>query len=143
MLTSDSQQYYAALIKLHQIFAWNQAESNLSRIESRIEHKHLQHLAEASQSVCSNHAVQIARIFEIQQSRFDVFFITLPSLQAALTAAGALMDAICQANDAVQRDLSVGHLKGLFHTFTAMTTAYQPAETMIKAIQSFLEGSAS
>lgn len=92
-----------------------------------------------SQSVCSNYAVQISRIFNVQESRFDSFFAILPGLQTALMAAGTLMDGIIQISEPAQRDLSIRHLNILLHALTAMSAAYQPAEIMVKAIQSFLE----
>jgi hypothetical protein len=107
--------------------------------DSGIKNSHLQHLATISQSICSDNALQIARIFDIQKLRFDISFVTLPGVQTASMASGTLMDGIFQTSESAQRDLSVRHLKALSHALTAMATAYQPVEIMVKAIQNFLE----
>lgn len=121
------------------MLAMDRTKPNPVEDESRIENSHMQYLADTSRSVCCSSAVQIARSFDIQRTRFDLSFIVLPSLQAALTAADTLMDGISHANKSVHRDLYVRHLQVLFHALSATRTFHQPAETMIKAIESFIK----
>jgi hypothetical protein len=60
-------------------------------------------------------------------------------MQAAAVAARALMDAAVHITEPAQSGQALHYLRILEHDITAMISAYQPAELVVKEIQSFLD----
>lgn len=140
-LTMDSQQYNAAMIRLHQSFTCYPSQKTGSRADAPSEEAHLKHLIAISQSVCSRHAKQIVHLLDAQQSRFGHVVALLPGLQTAVTAAGALMDGITQTRDIAQREPSIRSLKVLLQILSASTATCKPARTLGDMILTFLDRS--
>ncbi|KAK5037076.1 hypothetical protein LTR13_004881 [Exophiala sideris] len=135
------QQYNAAMIRLHQSFSCHRSHKTGPVAVAPSGTAHLGHLTAISQTVCSRHAKQIVHMLDAQESRFGHAVALLPGLQAAATAAGALMDAIAQTTEPAQREPSSRSLKVLLRILSASAGTCKPAGALADMILNFLNRS--
>ncbi|KAF2404514.1 hypothetical protein EJ06DRAFT_207395 [Trichodelitschia bisporula] len=125
------QQYHAALILLHRPFAMYEDTSD-SHEESNSPDNHFSAL---SRTVCTKHAIRVARIFWQHRQRFDTRRIFVTGLQHAGTAATALVAALAFLKDATDRSNNMQYLECLTAALQDMAYTYQPAERMFLVLQ--------
>lgn len=129
------QQYHAALILLHRPFAMYEEPSGS---DSEDGHSPDNHFSALSRTVCTKHAIRVARIFWQHRQRFDTKQICVTGLQHAGTAATALVAALAFIKDANDRNNNMQYLECLSASLQDMSQTYQPAERMFLVIQAVL-----
>ncbi|KAF2430447.1 hypothetical protein EJ08DRAFT_243853 [Tothia fuscella] len=134
------QQYHAALILLHRPFALYEEPSGS---DSEDHNSPDNHFSALSRTVCTKHAIRVARIFWQHRQRFDNKQIFVTGLQHAGTAATALVAALAFIKDANDRHNNMQYLECLSAALQDMAQTYQPAERMflvLKAVLAELRG---
>ncbi|KAE9991079.1 hypothetical protein EG327_000551 [Venturia inaequalis] len=129
------QQYHAALILLHRPFAMYEEPSGSDSEDS---HSPDNHFSALSRTVCTKHAIRVARIFWQHRQRFDTKQICVTGLQHAGTAATALVAALAYIKDANDRNDNMQYLECLSASLQDMSQTYQPAERMFLVLQAVL-----
>ncbi|QDS70192.1 hypothetical protein FKW77_006514 [Venturia effusa] len=129
------QQYHAALILLHRPFAMYEEPSGPDSEDS---HSPDNHFSALSRTVCTKHAIRVARIFWQHRQRFDTKQICVTGLQHAGTAATALVAALAFIKDANDRNNNMQYLECLSASLQDMSQTYQPAERMFLVLQAVL-----
>jgi hypothetical protein len=129
------QQYHAALILLHRPFAMYEEPSGSDSEDS---HSPDNHFSALSRTVCTKHAIRVARIFWQHRQRFDTKQICVTGLQHAGTAATALVAALAFIKDANDRHNNMQYLECLSASLQDMSQTYQPAERMFLVLQAVL-----
>ncbi|KAF2815741.1 uncharacterized protein BDZ99DRAFT_565677 [Mytilinidion resinicola] len=128
------QQYHSALILLHRPFAMyedsQQADDEASGPDS--------HFSALSRTVCTKHAIRVARIFWQHRQRFDTKQIFVTGMQHAGTAATALVAALAFIKDPVDRANNMQYLECLSAALQDMACTFQPAERMSVVLQAVM-----
>lgn len=132
------QQYHASLILLHRPFAlYEDQASNDSQPGPE------DHFSALSRTVCTKHAIRVARIYWQHRQRFDTKQIFITGMQHAGTAATALVAALAFIKDPNDRANNMQYLECLSAALTDMAYTYQPAERMsivLRAVMVELRG---
>jgi Fungal specific transcription factor domain len=131
------QQYHCTMILLHRPFAlYDDATSNA---ESDSEGSELDtHFSALSRTLCTKHAVRVARIFWQHRQRFDTRHIFVTGLQHAGTAAIALVAALAYIKDRSSRAANMQYLECLAAALHDMTETYHPAERMSMVLEAVM-----
>lgn len=137
------QQYSATLILLHRPFAryTNQPADQIPSGESSEDDSDTlagsakaldptNHFSALSRTICTQHAVRIAKIFWQHRQRFDTRQIFVTGLQHAGTAATALVAALAYVKDRSTRNNNMQYLECLAAALQDMSHTYVPAEKM-------------
>ncbi|KAF2677369.1 hypothetical protein K458DRAFT_481428 [Lentithecium fluviatile CBS 122367] len=119
------QQYHASLILLHRPFAMYEDQSQGYEGNGPDDH-----FSALSRTVCTKHAIRVARIFWQHRQRFDTKQIFVTGLQHAGTAATALVAALAFIKDPNDRNNNMQYLECLSAALQDMALTYQPAERM-------------
>ncbi|KEF53682.1 uncharacterized protein A1O9_10082 [Exophiala aquamarina CBS 119918] len=138
------QQYSATMILLHRPFARyddpNAAQSGSGESSEDdsdtgkiVNPTH--HFSALSRTVCTQHAVRIARIFWQHRQRFDTKQIFVTGLQHAGTAATALVAALAFMKDRSTRNNNMQYLECLAAALQDMSQTYVPAEKMSNVLE--------
>jgi hypothetical protein len=125
------QQYHAALILLHRPFAMYE-EPGSDGQESQVPDNHFSAL---SRTVCTKHAIRVARIFWQHRQRFETRHCFITGLQHAGTAATALVAALAYIKDSNDRDNNMQYLDCLTSALQDLAYTYHPAERMFLVLQ--------
>lgn len=131
------QQYHAALILLHRPFAMYEEPAGSDSDDSTGGGPD-NHFSALSRTVCTKHAIRVARIFWQHRQRFDTRQIFVTGLQHAGTAATALVAALAFLKDACDRNNNMQYLECLSAALQDMAYTYQPAERMFIVLQAVL-----
>ncbi|KAH7561625.1 hypothetical protein BM1_02729 [Bipolaris maydis] len=130
------QQYHSSLILLHRPFAlYDDQASNENEPDD--------HFSTLSRTVCTKHAIRVARIYWQHRQRFDTKQIFITGMQHAGTAATALVAALAFIKDPVSRANNMQYLECLAAALSDMAYTYQPAErmsTVLRAVMVELRG---
>ncbi|KAK4195274.1 fungal-specific transcription factor domain-containing protein [Triangularia verruculosa] len=94
--------------------------------------------ASLSRSMCTQHAVRVARIFWQQRQRFDGTKIGLEAIQQAGTAALALMAALAHKSAELDHQSNLKYLQVVSAAIYDMSHAYQPASRMYSLLKTML-----
>jgi hypothetical protein len=125
------QQYHAALILLHRPFAMYEEPSSDGQ-EGQVSDNHFSAL---SRTVCTKHAIRVARIFWQHRQRFETRHCFITGLQHAGTAATALVAALAYIKDSNDRHNNMQYLDCLTSALQDLAYTYQPAERMFLVMQ--------
>lgn len=138
------QQYSATMILLHRPFARyddptavQPANSDSSEDDSdtgKIANP-TNHFSALSRTICTQHAVRIARIFWQHRQRFDTRQIFVTGLQHAGTAATALVAALAFMKDRSTRHNNMQYLECLTAALKDMSHTYVPAQRMSNVLE--------
>ncbi|RVX71598.1 hypothetical protein B0A52_03782 [Exophiala mesophila] len=133
------QQYHVAMILLHRPFARYDeiqpvADGNMEDYEPQPN----MHMSSMSRSICTQHAVRVARIFWQHRQRFDTRHIFVTGMQHAGTAAIALIAALASLKDSSSRDANMHYLECLAAALQDMSETFQPAELMSTVLQAVI-----
>ncbi|KAF2186726.1 hypothetical protein K469DRAFT_630689 [Zopfia rhizophila CBS 207.26] len=120
------QQYHSSLILLHRPFAMYEDHGHQSYESNGPD----DHFSALSRTVCTKHAIRVARIFWQHRQRFDTKQIFVTGLQHAGTAATALVAALAFIKDPNDRNNNMQYLECLSAALQDMAYTYQPAERM-------------
>jgi len=138
------QQYSATMILLHRPFAryddpnavlTGSAESSEDDSDTGKIVNPTNHFSALSRTVCTQHAVRIARIFWQHRQRFDTKQIFVTGLQHAGTAATALVAALAFMKDRSTRNNNMQYLECLTAALQDMSQTYVPAEKMSNVLE--------
>lgn len=99
---------------------------------------HHDNRASMSRSMCTQHAIRIARIFWHHRQRFDGKRVVLTSIQHAGTAALALMAALAHKSAELDHHSNLRYLQVLSTAIYEMSHLYQPAARMYQLLKSML-----
>lgn len=94
--------------------------------------------ASLSRSMCTQHAVRVARIFWQQRQRFDGTKMGLEAIQQAGTAALALMAALAHKSAELDHQSNLKYLQVVSAAIYDMSHAYQPASRMYSLLKTML-----
>ena len=131
------QQYHCTMILLHRPFALY--DDATSPAESDSDGSELDtHFSALSRTLCTRHAVRVARIFWQHRQRFDTRYIFVTGLQHAGTAAIALVAALAYIKDRSSRAANMQYLECLAAALRDMTETYHPAERMSTVLEAVL-----
>ncbi|KAF2465280.1 uncharacterized protein BDR25DRAFT_239858 [Lindgomyces ingoldianus] len=133
------QQYHSSLILLHRPFAMYEDHGHQNYEGSGPD----DHFSALSRTVCTKHAIRVARIFWQHRQRFDTRQIFITGLQHAGTAATALVAALAFIKDPADRSNNMQYLECLSAALQDMAYTYQPAErmsTVLRAVMVELRG---
>jgi hypothetical protein len=133
------QQYHASLILLHRPFALYEDQSANGDQSNGPD----DHFSTLSRTVCTKHAIRVARIYWQHRQRFDTKQIFVTGMQHAGTAATALVAALAFIKDADDRNNNMQYLECLSAALSDMAHTYQPAERMsvvLRAVMVELRG---
>ncbi|KAF1982586.1 hypothetical protein K402DRAFT_424510 [Aulographum hederae CBS 113979] len=120
------QQYHSALILLHRPFAkYGESSGSDSGEESNDTYT-----SALSRTVCTKHAIRVARIFWQHRQKFDTKRIFVTGMQHAGTAATALVAGLAHLHDPTARNNNMQYLECLSAALADMSHTYQPAEQM-------------
>ncbi|KAF2440096.1 hypothetical protein P171DRAFT_489873 [Karstenula rhodostoma CBS 690.94] len=128
------QQYHSSLILLHRPFALYDDQSNQGYEGSGPD----DHFSALSRTVCTKHAIRVARIFWQHRQRFDTKQIFVTGLQHAGTAATALVAALAFIKDPNDRNNNMQYLECLSAALNDMAVTYQPAERMAVVLRAVM-----
>ncbi|KAH7121057.1 fungal-specific transcription factor domain-containing protein [Dendryphion nanum] len=134
------QQYHSSLILLHRPFAMYEDQTPQGYEGSGPD----DHFSALSRTVCTKHAIRVARIFWQHRQRFDTRQIFVTGLQHAGTAATALVAALAFIKDPNDRNNNMQYLECLSAALQDMGLTYQPASRMsvvLRAVVIELRGS--
>ncbi|KAK1676595.1 fungal-specific transcription factor domain-containing protein [Colletotrichum godetiae] len=92
----------------------------------------------SSRSICSFHAIRVARVFWQHRQRFDGTKIFITGIQHAGTAAIALIAALAYHRCESDRRTYLGYLEILASAISDMSQAYQPAARMDNLLKAVL-----
>ncbi|KAK1703732.1 fungal-specific transcription factor domain-containing protein [Colletotrichum lupini] len=92
----------------------------------------------SSRSICSFHAIRVARIFWQHRQRFDGTKIFITGIQHAGTAAIALIAALAYHRCESDRRTYLGYLEILASAISDMSQVYQPAARMDNLLKAVL-----
>ncbi|EOA86669.1 uncharacterized protein SETTUDRAFT_87447 [Exserohilum turcica Et28A] len=125
------QQYHTSLILLHRPFALydDQASNDIGPDD---------HFSALSRTVCTKHAIRVARIYWQHRQRFDTKRIFVTGMQHAGTAATALVAALAYIKDPVSRANNMQYLECLSAALSDMAFTYQPAESMSTVLRAVM-----
>ncbi|CAI6334841.1 unnamed protein product [Periconia digitata] len=135
------QQYHSSLILLHRPFALY--EDQPSQGQENGGNGPDDHFSALSRTVCTKHAIRVAKVFWQHRQRFDTKQIFVTGLQHAGTAATALVAALAFIKDPNDRNNNMQYLECLSAALTDMGQTYQPAERMsvvLRAVMVELRG---
>ncbi|KAF1978720.1 hypothetical protein BU23DRAFT_563628 [Bimuria novae-zelandiae CBS 107.79] len=133
------QQYHSSLILLHRPFAMYDDQSSQGYEGNGPD----DHFSRLSRTVCTKHAIRVARIFWQHRQRFDTKQIFVTGLQHAGTAATALVAALAFIKNETDRNNNMQYLECLSAALNDMAVTYQPAERMaivLRAVMIELRG---
>lgn len=136
------QQYHVAMILLHRPFArygevqvsTDTGHGNTGEYEPQLN----SHLSLMSRTICTQHAVRVARIFWHHRQKFETKHIFVTGLQHAGTAATALIAALASLTDSASRDANMHHLECLAAALGDMAETYLPAKRMSAVLEAVL-----
>ncbi|KAK5048536.1 hypothetical protein LTR84_005627 [Exophiala bonariae] len=141
------QQYSATMILLHRPFARyddpntaqsssgdnSEDDSDTGKVANPANH-----FSALSRTICTQHAVRIARIFWQHRQRFDTKQICVTGLQHAGTAATALVAALAFMKDRSTRNNNMQYLECLAAALQDMSHTYVPAEKMSNVLEAVI-----
>jgi len=141
------QQYSATMILLHRPFARyddpntaqsgsgdsSEDDSDTGKVANPTNH-----FSALSRTICTQHAVRIARIFWQHRQRFDTKQICVTGLQHAGTAATALVAALAFMKARSTRNNNMQYLECLAAALQDMSHTYVPAEKMSNVLEAVL-----
>ncbi|KAH7377335.1 fungal-specific transcription factor domain-containing protein [Pyrenochaeta sp. MPI-SDFR-AT-0127] len=133
------QQYHASLILLHRPFALYEDQAGNESGGAGPD----DHFSALSRTVCTKHAIRVARIYWQHRQRFDTKQIFITGMQHAGTAATALVAALAFIKDPNDRNNNMQYLECLSAALSDMAATYQPAECMsvvLRAVMVELRG---
>ncbi|KAL1596474.1 hypothetical protein SLS60_009120 [Paraconiothyrium brasiliense] len=128
------QQYHSSLILLHRPFAMYDDQSSQDYEGNGPD----DHFSALSRTVCTKHAIRVARIFWQHRQRFDTKQIFVTGLQHAGTAATALVAALAFIKDPNDRNNNMQYLECLSAALNDMAVTYQPAERMAVVLRAVM-----
>ena len=96
------------------------------------------HFSALSRTLCTKHAVRVARIFWQHRQRFETRYIFVTGLQHAGTAAIALVAALAYIKDRSSRAANMQYLECLAAALHDMTETYHPAERMSTVLEAVM-----
>ncbi|KAL2268432.1 hypothetical protein VTJ83DRAFT_3278 [Remersonia thermophila] len=99
---------------------------------------HQDNRASMSRSMCTQHAIRIARIFWHHRQRFDARRVPLAATQHAGTAALALMAALAHKSAELDHQSNLRYLQVLSAAIYDMSHLYQPAASMYQLLKAML-----
>lgn len=99
---------------------------------------HQDNRASLSRSMCTQHAIRVARIFWHHRQRFDGRKIGMSAVQHAGTAALALMAALAHKSAELDHHSNLRYLQVLSAAIYDMSHAYQPAARMYHLLKTML-----
>ncbi|KAL2024939.1 hypothetical protein VTK56DRAFT_3638 [Thermocarpiscus australiensis] len=99
---------------------------------------HHNNRASLSRSMCTQHAVGVARIFWHHRQRFDGRRIDLSAIQHAGTAAIALMAALAHKSAELDHHSNLRYLQVISSAIYDMSHSYQPAARMYHLLRTLL-----
>jgi hypothetical protein len=138
------QQYSATMILLHRPFARyddpnsvqaNNSDSSEDDSDTGKIANPTNHFSALSRTICTQHAVRIARIFWQHRQRFDTRQIFVTGLQHAGTAATALVAALAFMKDRSTRNNNMQYLECLTAALKDMSYTYVPAQRMSNVLE--------
>ena len=132
------QQYHCTMILLHRPFALYDDANTTTESDSSDSSELDSHLSALSRTVCTKHAVRVARIFWQHRQRFDTRHIFVTGMQHAGTAAIALVAALAYIKNKSSRAANMQYLECLAAALKDMTETYQPAERMSMVLEAVL-----
>ncbi|KAK4124498.1 hypothetical protein N657DRAFT_680477 [Parathielavia appendiculata] len=100
--------------------------------------QHHDNRASMSRSMCTQHAIRIARIFWHHRQRFDGKRVLLSVVQHAGTAALALMAALAHKSAELDHQSNLRYLQVLSSAIYDMSHLYQPAARMYQLLKTML-----
>ncbi|KAL1841902.1 hypothetical protein VTJ49DRAFT_6424 [Mycothermus thermophilus] len=100
--------------------------------------QHHDNRASMSRSMCTQHAIRIARIFWHHRQRFDARRVPLAATQHAGTAALALMAALAHKSAELDHQSNLRYLQVLSAAIYDMSHLYQPAARMYQLLKTML-----
>ncbi|KAK3902646.1 hypothetical protein C8A05DRAFT_33653 [Staphylotrichum tortipilum] len=100
--------------------------------------QHNDNRASMSRSMCTQHAIRIARIFWHHRQRFDGRRVVLTCIQHAGTAALALMAALAHKSAELDHQSNLRYLQVLSSAIYDMSHLYQPAARMYQLLKTML-----
>ncbi|KAL6706992.1 hypothetical protein ACN47E_004942 [Coniothyrium glycines] len=133
------QQYHASLILLHRPFALYDDQT----MDENGNPGPGDHFSALSRTVCTKHAIRVARIHWQHRQRFDTKQIFVTGMQHAGTAATALVAALAFIKDPGDRANNMQYLECLSAALSDMAHTYQPAQrmsTVLRAVMIELRG---
>ncbi|KAK4236669.1 fungal-specific transcription factor domain-containing protein [Achaetomium macrosporum] len=99
---------------------------------------HHDNRASLSRSMCTQHAIRVARIFWHHRQRFDGKRVGLSTIQHAGTAAVALMAALAHKSAELDHQSNLRYLQVLSSAIYDMSHLYQPAARMYQLLKTML-----
>ncbi|KAK1725451.1 fungal-specific transcription factor domain-containing protein [Colletotrichum acutatum] len=159
------QQYHVSMILLHRSWAnYDEVSGDTTSTDANLtpnsssdskdtsDHHHFNHSlgtdmsqstldtgrVASSRSICSFHAIRVARIFWQHRQRFDGTKIFITGIQHAGTAAIALVAALAHHRCESDRRTYLGYLEILASAISDMSQAYQPAARMDNLLKAVL-----
>ncbi|KAK4154007.1 hypothetical protein C8A00DRAFT_43183 [Chaetomidium leptoderma] len=99
---------------------------------------HHDNRASMSRSMCTQHAIRIARIFWHHRQRFDARRVVLTAVQHAGTAALALMAALAHKSAELDHHSNLRYLQVLSSSIYDMSHLYQPGARMYQLLKTML-----
>lgn len=132
------QQYHCTVILLHRPFALYDDVNPGAESDSSDNSELDSHFSALSRTLCTKHAVRVARIFWQHRQRFDTRHIFVTGLQHAGTAAIALVAALAYIKDRSSRAANMQYLECLAAALRDMTETYHPAERMSMVLEAVM-----
>jgi Fungal specific transcription factor domain len=141
------QQYSGAMILLHRPFARyddpkavqpGSGDSSEDDADTGKVSDPTTHFSALSRTICTQHAVRIARIFWQHRQRFDTRQIFVTGLQHAGTAATALVAALAFMKDRSTRNNNMQYLECIAAALQDMSHTYVPAEKMSNVLEAVI-----
>lgn len=132
------QQYHCTVILLHRPFALYDDASTTLETDSSDSSELDSHFSALSRTLCTKHAVRVARIFWQHRQRFETRHIFVTGLQHAGTAAIALVAALAYIKDRSSRAANMQYLECLAAALRDMTETYHPAERMSAVLEAVM-----
>jgi hypothetical protein len=132
------QQYHCTVILLHRPFALYDDANTTPESDSSDSSELDSHFSALSRTLCTKHAVRVARIFWQHRQRFDTRHIFVTGLQHAGTAAIALVAALAYIKDRSSRAANMQYLECLAAALRDMTETYHPAERMSTVLEAVM-----
>jgi hypothetical protein len=132
------QQYHCTVILLHRPFALYDDANPSAESDSSDSSELDSHFSALSRTLCTKHAVRVARIFWQHRQRFETRYIFVTGLQHAGTAAIALVAALAYIKDRSSRAANMQYLECLAAALRDMTETYHPAERMSMVLEAVM-----
>ncbi|KAK0625518.1 fungal-specific transcription factor domain-containing protein, partial [Bombardia bombarda] len=132
------QQYHVCMILLHRPWAKygpSEMDHELPKSPASIDDDNRVSL---SRSICTQHAVRVARVFWQHRQRFDGRKMSSAGIQHAGTSAIALMAELAHGSKGLDHQSNLRYLQVLSAAIYDMSRVYQPAAKMYQLLRSVL-----